>query len=274
MPDVPGLSGYLHGLNGGVTISAVHDAITGWATLATPAVGYSFNDHFNFDVSVPVYMYRLAGSLATRPRANALLVKQRAEVGDVLVGLHTAFSPAWLDYQLTGSFTIPTGDALYGLSTGRVTFDLSNHFERTFGRITPTLEIGMGDSSSLVNQLVTKNYTSLGPLAHFQTGLSLGILRQITFEAGAYEQLPVGDQKTYGLSRNGKAIVVTGHNITEDNGFTTSLDVPLDRHTTLSAYYNRSLRIHDDTVAMGFTYVLRPARAAEATDRALDDLLH
>jgi len=270
IPDVPGLSSILNGANGGITISGIHDSITGWATLATPAIGYKFNDHFNIDAMIPIYLYRLAESRSARPKPNAKLVNQRAELGDVVIGLHGQLTPMFADYQVTGAFTIPTGDSLYGLSTGRVTFDVTNHFERTFHRITPNLEIGAGDSSTLVNRLVTKNYTSLGPLAHFQTGISFDLPHNLSFESDAYEQLPIGDQKTYGPSRNGKATVVTGHNISEDNGFTNSLDIPLDRHTTFSAYYNRSLRIHNDTVAIGITYVLRQTPPPEPLETDLD----
>lgn len=270
VPEVPGLSGSLKGINGGLTMSSLHDSITGWATLATPAIGYSFGDHFNIDITVPIYLYRLAQSRSPRPKPNQQLVIQRAEVGDVVFGLHAAFSPRWADYQLTGSFTAPTGDTVYGLSTGRVTFDFSNHLEHTFGRLTPSVDLGMGDSSTLVNPLVTKNYTSLGPLAHFQTGLGVELPHGISFDTAAYEQLPVGDQKTYGPSRNGKATVVTGRNITEDNGFTNALDIPLTRHTTFSAYYSRSLRIHNDTVAVGITYILRRAPTEADT---LNDLV-
>jgi hypothetical protein len=272
IPDVPGLSADLHGINAGITMSSLHDSITGWATLSTPAVGYSLNEHFNVDATIPIYLYRLAESRLPRPNPNAELIIQRAEIGDVVIGLHSAFSPRLFDYQLTGTVAAPTGDREYGLTSGRVTFDVTNHFEHTFNRLTPTLEMGVGDSSTLVNQLVTKNYTSLGPLAHFQTGLSVQLPFGATFESDAYEQLPIGDQKTYGPSRRGRATVVTGHNISEDNGFTNSFDLPLDRHTTFSAYYNRSLRIHNDTVAVGVTYVLRPAPLPEIPDTSLDEL--
>ncbi len=271
VPEVPGLSGALHGINAGITMSSLHDSITGWATLATPAVGYSFGNHFNVDLAVPIYLYRLAQSRSARPKPNAQLVIQRAEVGDVIFSGHSAFAFRWFDYQLTGSFTAPTGDTYYGLSTGRVTFDVSNHFEHTFCRFTPAIEIGMGDSSTLVNPLVTKNYTSLGPLAHFQAGFSVDLPHSLVFETAAYEQLPLGDQKTYGPSRKGKATSVTGRNITEDNGFTNSLDIPLTRHTTFSAYYSRSLRIHNDTAAVGITYILRHAPAPET--QAIQDLI-
>lgn len=269
VPQVPGFSDPLHGWNAGLTISGVHDSVTGWATIATPAVGYSFNDIFSVDATLPIYMYRLAESRSTHPKPTAELVNQRGEPGDVIVGLHAQFVPRLFLYQLTGAFTAPSGDRTYGLTTGRVTFDINNHFERTFGRITPNLEIGAGDSTTLVNRTVTKNYTSLGPLAHFQIGLGVDLFRNISFESDAYEQLPIGDQKIYGPSRKGKPTVIIGHNVTEDNGFTNALDVPLTGNFTLSGYYSRSLRLHTDTAAIGITYVLRSIRV---TEDSVDDL--
>jgi hypothetical protein len=270
VPEVPGLSPLLRGWNGGATVSSAHESTTGWQTLFTPAIGYSFNDIFSIDASIPIYLYRLAETRSTHPKPNALLVPRRIELGDVVLAFHAQFIPRSYQYQLTGLVTAPTGDELYGLSTGRVTFDISNRFERTFGRITPNLEIGAGDSITLVNRIVNKNYTSLGPLAHFQIGLGVELFRGMSFETDAYEQLPIGDQKIYGPSRNGKATVVVGHNVTEDNGFVNALDVPLDRHITFTGYYSRSLRLRSDTAAVGVTYVLRPIPAIE--DTSIDDL--
>jgi len=270
VPEVPGLSDTLHGWNAGITISGVHNSTTGWATLATPAIGYSFNDVFSIDATIPIYFYRLAESRSTHPKPNAQLVNQRGELGDVVLGFHAQFVPHSIQYQLTGLVTAPTGDEAYGLSTGRVTFDLSNLFQRTYGRFTPDLEIGAGDSSTLVNRTVTKDYTSLGPLAHFQLGLGIELFRGITFESDAYEQLPIGDQKIYGPSRHGNATVVVGHNVTEDNGFTNALDVPVDSHITFSGYYSRSLRLHYDIAGVGITLVMRPTSTVE--DTPMDDL--
>jgi hypothetical protein len=270
VPQIPGLSPSLRGWNAGVTFSSAHDSTTGWATIFNPAIGYNFNDVFSVDATIPIYMYRLAESRSTHPRPNAQLVSQRGEPGDIIFGLHAQFVPATFLYQATFAFTAPTGDEAYGLSTGRMTFDLSNQFQRTYGHFTPLLEIGAGDSTTLVNRTVNKTYTSLGPLAHFQVGLSLDVVRSIVFETDLYEQLPIGDQKIYGRSRNGKSIVVTGYNVTEDNGFTNVLDIPFGTHTTLSGYYNRSLRRHTDTAGVGITYVLRPAPATE--DSAIDEL--
>ncbi len=268
VPQVPGLPGFLRGFNGGVSFSSLHDAQTGWATLFQPAVGYSFNDIFAFDITVPIYLYRLAGSKAPNPRPDALLIPRRGEPGDVLFGLHAQFIPHGFGYQVTVSATAPTGDTTYGLSTGRATFDLSNRLERPFKHLTPGVELGIGDSSALVSPLVQRDFTSLGPLAHFQAGFAFTLPLGASFETNAYEQLPLGDQKIYQTinrrNNQGPAItVVTGRSVAEDNGFTNALDIPIDGHTTLSAYYNRSLRLRDDVVAVGISYVLRGAKPAK-----------
>jgi hypothetical protein len=271
VPQVPGISGLLHGVNAGLSISGLHDAQTGWATLAQPAIGYSFNDIFSLDITVPIYMYRLAGSRELRPRLNALLVNQRAEPGDVIFSLHGQFLPPHFQYQATVSATAPTGDTIYGLSTGRATFDLSNHLDHAFRYGTTSIELGMGDSSTLINPLVTRNFTSLGPLAHFQAGIAVPLFWGLSFDTNGYEQLPIGDQKIYkNVTRRGQTtLVVSGRRVTEDNGFTNALDIPLDSHTTLSAYYSHSLRFHDDVVSFGVTYVLRGLKSAK--EKAADD---
>ena len=45
--------------------------------------------------------------------------------------------------------------------------------------------------------------------------------------------------------------------MTEDNGFTTLIGIPLSSRTSLSGYYNRSLRLHLDTISVGVTFVFR-----------------
>jgi hypothetical protein len=259
--------------NAGLDVTSVHTSTTGWATLATPTVGYRFNDVFSVDAVMPIYFFRLAETQSAKPRPDATLVIQRGEVGDVILSGHALFTPRLAQYQLTGAVAAPSGDEAYGLTSGRVTFDISNEFERTFGRFTPTLELGGGDSSTLVNRLVTKTYTSLGPLAHFQAGVATQVAPRISFEVDAYEQLPLGDQKIY-TSKTRKKVtttVVTGHNVSEDNGFNAAFDATIDRHTVFSSYYSRSLRLHTDTVSVGITYYLRST--APTADPPLDELL-
>ena len=268
---VPGHPSPSHAWNAGLTVSGFHTSTSGWSTLATPAIGYTINDTFAVDATIPIYMFRLAETLSAHPKPDAHLVSLRGELSDAIFGLHAQFTPGLYLYQSTFSFTVPTGDETYGLTTGRMTFDLNNRFERTYGRFTPTLEIGAGDSTTLVNRQVNKIYTSLGPLAHFQLGTAIELHPRVSFEADVYEELPIGDQKIYGPSRSGKATVVKGYNVTEDNGFTNSLDLTINSHTILSGYYSRSLRRHTDTAGMGITYVLRGAPPSEETS-SYDDL--
>lgn len=273
VPEVPGLSSPPGHWNAGITFSGFHQSTTGWATLAVPAVGYTINDIFSIDTTIPIYMYRLAPNRRPHPKPDAYLVNQRGELGDAIFSLHAQFLPRNFLYESTFAFTVPTGDETYGLTTGRVTFDLNNHFERSYGRFTPNLEIGAGDSTTLVNRSVNKTYTSLGPLAHFQIGLGMDLFRRLSFESDAYEQLPIGDQKIYSAFRKGRPTVVVGYNVTEDNGFTNALDFRVDSHTTLSGYYSRSLRRSVDTVGIGITYVLRGAPKEEEEEQiSIDEL--
>ncbi|HEY6373917.1 MAG TPA: hypothetical protein VIX90_00195 [Edaphobacter sp.] len=269
-PRAPGSSQLSH-WNAGITFAGFHTSTTGWSTLFTPAFGYTINNTFAVDAAVPVYMFRLAESLSAHPKPDAHLVPLRTELSDAIFELHAQFTLGPYLYQSTFAFTVPTGDETYGLTTGRMTFDLNNHLERSYGRFTPILEIGAGDSSTLVNRQVNKIYTSLGPLAHFQLGTAVELHRRATFEADVYEQLPIGDQKIYSAFRANRPTIVVGYNVTEDNGFTNSLDLAIDSHTTLSGYYSRSLRRHTDTAGIGITYVLRGTPPDEETS-SYDDL--
>jgi hypothetical protein len=84
--------------------------------------------------------------------------------------------------------------------------------------------------------------------------------------------LPIGDQKIYSAYRKGHPVIVTGFNVTEDNGFINSFDVPLDRHTTFSSYYSRSLRRHVDTVGISMTFLLRGTPQEEGEDATMSEL--
>ncbi len=264
VPDVPGLSNTLHGFNAGITFAGIHDDYTGWATLVTPAMGYSFNHRFTVDVSVPIYFFRLEPSTAARPKPKSLLVQERGEVGDVVLAGHMLVDPGLYQYQFTVAIALATGPQKNGLTTGRTSFDFTNHFERPFGRITPSFDIGMGNTTTLINRVNLKDYSSLGPLSHYQAGIGVSLPFGASFGAEFYEQLPVGDQKIYGVPKGKNKPPVIGFNITEDNGLINSLDIPVRDHMTFSGFYSHSTRFRSDSVSIGFTFVLRGAPAPTA----------
>lgn len=258
VPRVPGVGTLLRGLNAGLSFSGVHDSSVGWYDVTTPAVSYTFSPHYSADASLSIYPYRLVQN--QNPQIAQRLLKATGEVGDTLIGVHGSFNPSKFWNTTTASFTLPTGNSTDGLSTGKVTFDFSNRLERYAKRTGLLVDLGIGDSSGLFNSVVGRNYNSLGPLAHFQTGVVLLLPGRSYVQSVAYEQLPLGSQTIYtalGPPGSPAQPPVSGSGMSEDNGFTTTFDIPLNAHLAISSYYNRSLRHRLDTVSIGVTYVLR-----------------
>ena len=146
---------------------------------------------------------------------------------------------------------------------GQVTYSINNHFEKDIGRFTPDIEMGIGDTSALVEQRVLKSYVAVGPLAHFQAGTSVSLPWSLSFEADAYEELPLAKNIVYSTTGKGKKKVTTSTNEdpAEDDGFITSLDIPLSAHVTLSGFYDREPARPDDVGGFSFTFLLKPQGA-------------
>jgi len=291
VPRVPGLSTVLDGLNAGVTYSGVHSSSVGWYSVTTPAVNYTFSRRFSADACTSIYFHRLVQNTNSATASSNPLVNDPVDPGDTLMGFHAFFEPGSLQDTITFSLTAPTGDRTKGLGAGQVTYDFSNHLERYVKKLGFLLDLGAGDSSGLFNDLVVKDYSSVGGLAHFETGLVYWLPRRNYIEAVAYEQLPLGSQTVYRTVARGEyarsnddggggggtppppppPVATTVSTASEDNGFTTFVGIPLTDYITLSGYYNRSLRQHLDTVSFGLTYVVRgtPRKRLSMIDRAL-----
>jgi hypothetical protein len=286
VPRVPNVSTLFDGFNAGVTYSGVHDSASGWYTVATPAVSYTFSEHYSADASASMYFHRLVQNTNPATAAKQPLVVEPINAGDTLIGFHAFFEPASLQNTTTASLTAPTGDKSEGLGAGQVTYDFSNHTERFFKQVGLLLDVGGGNSSGLFNSVVSKDYSSVGPLAHFQAGGVFWFRGGIYLQSVAYEQLPLGSQTVYKTVKRGEndhgeddgggnpppsAAPITTSSAIEDNGFTTIVGIPLNDYLMLSGYYNRSLRQDLDTVAFGMTYVIRgrKKRTLSMIDRAI-----
>ena len=277
LSETPGQPPLVNGWNASIAFGGTHDSQAGWLDYFQPTLGYSFNRAFSMDVSIPIYVSRYAYNTQAVPQRNKPLVLQHlhGELGDTIVGLHAQADLRPFSYMATLSATAPTGDTSYGLSTGRPTFDLNNHFEHSFSFLTPNVEMGVGDSAGLVDRRVQKDYNTLGPLAHFQVGTGFSLPRGMEFEADAYEQLPIGDQKIYTTVKRKRKTetVVKGTSVSEDNGFLGSLDIPLGSHFSATGYYDRSLRFKVDTVGFSLNYSFRGHHNSVNPDALMDNLL-
>jgi hypothetical protein len=257
---------YIKGFNATLTSSSQHDSGEGWSNSLTPDVSYSLNSHLGGDFSVPYYTYipysQFSGTLL-HPTLTRVIVHN--VIGDAAGTVHFSVSPSFMDYVFTVSGGFPVGNTTYGLSSQQYTYNINNHFDKSIGIFSPEVEIGFGDSNSLTQHRVLKTSSIVGNLAFFTAGTGVDLPWNLSFSADAYEQLPLSNESTYKTLRNLRRklfTVQTGTSPAEDNGFETSLDIPLNPHVTLSGIYNRSLRQHEDTAGFSLTFVLRVPKPA------------
>jgi hypothetical protein len=259
----------VRGFNASLGTSSQHDSSNGWSSVLTPNVAYRFNRYFSADAGVPMYMYiNIDANVGTKAKPVYAYSPKKGVFGDTNLSFHADTNVHTIDYNATVAMGLPSGNTDYGLGAGQVTYNINNHFERGLGKFTPDIEMGFGDTSSLVDQRVLKSYVAVGPMAHFQAGTSLDLPWNMNFEVEAYEELPLAKNLVYSTTGKGKKKVTTSTNQdpAEDNGFNTSLDIPLSRHVTLSGFYSRSLRNHDDVGGFSFTFLLKgPPKPLEET---------
>jgi len=249
------------GFNASLGTSSQHDSSNGWSSILTPNMAYRFNRYFSVDAGVPLYTYvNVYSNVGTAAKPVDAYNTRSGAFGDLSLSFEGDTGFASIGYGATVALGLPSGNTNYGLGAGQVTYNINNHFDKDIGRFTPDIEMGIGDTSALVEQRVLKSYVAVGPLAHFQAGTSIYLPWNCTFEADAYEELPLAKNLVYSTTGKGKKKVTTSTNEdpAEDNGFITSLDIPLSRHVTLSGFYNRSLRDHEDVAGFSFTFLLKP----------------
>lgn len=250
-----------HGFNSTLAATTQHDSSNGWSSLLTPNIAYRFNRYLSADASLPIYDYiNIDVNRGTRAKPVYKYVTRHGALADTALAVHLDTHPSFVDYTFTAAMGLPTGKPAYGLGAGQLTYNINDHFEKGLGIFTPDIEIGIGDSSSFLGQRVRKSYIAVGTLASFQAGSSIDLPFNMDFEADAYEQLPIDPSTIYSTTGRGKkkVTVAAGQTAAEDNGFTTSLDIPFVSHLTLSCFYNRSLRLQDDVGGFTLTFLLRP----------------
>ena len=256
-----GIIPYTRGYNISVVTASQHDSADGWSSILTPDAAYRFNHRFSVDFALPVFaVINTIKTTGTAARPVVTPQTSHGLLGDASLVGHVDSRPLrFFDDSAAFTLGLPTGDATNGLGAGKVTYDFNNHVEKSFGILTPDVEFGIGDSSSLLNERIRKNYVATGTLAHFQIGASVDLPYHMSFEADAYEQLPLTRSTVTTTTGKGKRKTTTTSTTgaAEDNGFYNSLDIPLAPHVTLSGFYNRSLRAHNDVGGFSLTFLLK-----------------
>ncbi|MFC6645797.1 hypothetical protein ACFQBQ_09430 [Granulicella cerasi] len=251
------------GMNFSLIGTAQHDSATGWAGLMTPVLAYRFGAHFSADVSAPIDVYILGtttGGTVLKPTTNT--APAHWVPGDTALALHANLDWKKLGYVFTPTLTAPTGDYDLGLGTGHYQYDFANHLELDVP-LQPFVDLGIGNSTAIVNRRVQRKQNATGINSHFEAGVGIDLPFGMNLSLSAYEFLPIGNQTVYSkkvLKKKNTTRTTTSNGLAEDNGFNTSLDIPIERHLTISGFYSRSLRQHNDTCGGSITFQLRPPR--------------
>jgi hypothetical protein len=208
-------------------------------------VGYDFNPHFGFAVGTPIYFVR-PSSTTGGTSTNGL--------GNPYLALHLKYPTPALNFSSALTGAAPLGDSKKGLSTGRATFDWSNHFDHSFSDLTPFVELGIANTIP-DSRLFLRPYTTLGFNTHFQGGASYDVWKFISVGASGYDILPSGQQTVFsrvipGQANGGKVHgpaflntqQTTGSaSLAQDDGFSIWIDGNPRRSVDLELGFTRSL---------------------------------
>ncbi len=216
------------------------------------SVGYDFTSHFGTDAGVPFYFIRAASS-AGGGSSNG--------IGDPFVDFRLKFPNELVNFgsKLTGF--APLGDSSKGLSTGRATFDWTNHFDHSFSRLTPFVNAGIANTT-VSTAMFVRPYTTLGFNAHVEGGGTYDLGRYVKLGASGYDIAPTGQQTVFsrvpgngqlqhGRSFNGNQQTKGSADIARDDGFSTWLDATPGRVVNLELAFTRSM--HFDLNSVSFT---------------------
>jgi hypothetical protein len=241
-------------------------------------VGYSFNKYFSIDGGLPVFFVRPSQTVT-----GATGAVSNNGIGNVYAEFRFALPNPALNYSSVVTGTAPTGNKNSGLSTGRPTIDWTNHFDRSFGRLTPFGNIGLANTVS-DTPLFVRPYTTLGFVAHFEGGVGYRLTRFLEAGSSVYAIEPAGQQTVVSqltgatLSSSGQSgstqsgspqsnkgkgnndhqgvfetthIAVGSAALVRDNGFSVWGAVHPTRMLMLQVGYTRSIHYALNTVSFG-----------------------
>ena len=222
------------------------------------SIGYSFTEHFGVDVGAPVYFVRPSSSTGGTS-GNGL--------GNPYVDLRLKFLNLAVNFGSVLTGYAPAGDSKLGLSTGRATFDWTNHFDHSFNNFTPFLEGGLSNTVA-DTQLFLRPFTSLGMNSHFQGGASYQLGKYFNVGASGYDIQPFGQQTIFSKVAKGNATAfgqtpgsgrgrpfqnnqqITGSSdLAYDNGFSAWIGASPSPYLDLQLGYTRSIQYDLNSVS-------------------------
>jgi len=221
------------------------------------SVGYTFTKHFGIDVGIPVYFVHASSTTGV----------SGSGVGNPFADLRWKVLNPAVNYisGLTGS--APLGNSKLGLSTGRATFDWTNHFDHSFAMVTPFVEAGLSNTTS-DSLLFVRPYTTLGMNGHFLGGARIAIWKRISVGGSLYDIAPFGNQTVFSRVAGTPASPASSHGhgfqttqqttgsavIARDNGFSVFAIYSPNTVIDTELGYTRSVHYDLDTVSFSLGF--------------------
>jgi hypothetical protein len=234
-------------------------------------VGYDFTKHYGVDFGLPFYFVNPSSTETSSGGTS------HNGIGDAYAEIRATFNNPLVNYATVLTGTAPTGDTSAGLSTGRATFDWTNHFDKGVLGFRPFVNAGIANTIS-DTAFFTRPFTTLGLNTHEEGGVSKSIFPFVRVGASYYVIEPWGTQKVYSKFVT-KTMAAAGHNhgvfqntasttgtadLTRDNGFSAWVSGRAFHLLDLELGYQHSVPYDLNTVSflVGFNIgsVVRKAR--------------
>jgi hypothetical protein len=217
-----------------------------------PSIGYNFSRHFGMHLGVPFYVVRASSSLGGT-FSNGL--------GNPSLDLRLRFPNPTINFASVVTGTAPVGDSKKGLSTGRGTYDWTNHFDHAFGSFTPFGEVGISNTVA-DTRLFLRPFTALGFNTHLQGGANYDLWKFVSVGGSGYAILPSGQQTIFSKVQSGNSSghghvfennqqTTGGADLARDHGFCAWVDANPAPYLDLELGYTRSVNYSLNAVSFG-----------------------
>jgi hypothetical protein len=240
----------------------------GLITKFDTSAGYQFNRFLAVEAGLPIYSVHPSSSFSQTSGMQAA-----TGIGNVYADLRLSLENPVVNYTSLATVAAPTGDKATGFSTGHVTYDWSNLFDRSFGHVTPFVNLGIANTITDTPFFV-RPFTSYGFVTHAEGGASYKLFRLVSVGTSAYAIEPSGQQtvvsKLIGRSGSGNStrhhhgvfetsgVTVGDASIARDDGFSAWLSARPSRYATFLVGYSRSVEYALDSFFFGVNFNLSP----------------
>lgn len=197
------------------------------------SAGYDFNQHVGVFAGVPLYFSHDSEIIAGEGS------RQRTGMGDIYFGGDLYLPSRAADFTTTLTIGAPIGSVANGFGTGHTTADWSNRLRKKLGPLAPFAVAGVSNSVPDTETL-TRTFSSLGNLFHFEEGADFDVSRRVYVGASAYQIVPFGSQQVFDRLADDRNLAATGSDSIRENGFDAWIGFEPTRTMRTEIGYSRS----------------------------------